>query len=67
MTKCPVHRIIKTQTFSVVEMEFLIHNAALYRICDSCIYVFVRRISEQVQNYLVPVLTYRANKYKECP
>jgi flagella basal body P-ring formation protein FlgA len=44
MPECPIHAIIKTQTFSVEEAEQFIRQAEFLKICTSYVYSLSRII-----------------------
>jgi len=46
---CSIHKIIKTQTFSIEEMEFLVHHAKEYEVCESCVITMATAITERIE------------------
>ncbi len=46
---CTIHKIIKTQTFSIDEMEFLVHHAKEYEVCESCVATMATAIRERTK------------------
>ena len=45
---CPTHKIIRSQTFSVAEMEYYIAQAFDLSICKGCQIVFEKRINKEI-------------------
>lgn len=43
---CPVHDLIRSQTFSVKEAKMFVRQKDTYKICESCHLHFVKMIHE---------------------